>query len=131
MLLWDTRIRRKSTPRRWHRRLVRPGLEFLEVRLAPATFTVKNTNDNGPDSPPDAILAATAALNSGGPDTISFEIPYSATGHYYYRDDGAGVSNGTVSLANLTPVPVAATSDADLADRDPDHPHSWFSIQLA
>src|SRR5262245_62490994 len=48
----------------------RPRLEPLEDRLAPATFTVRNTNDSGADSLRQAIIDANAA---SGADTIAFD----------------------------------------------------------
>ncbi|HEV3437351.1 MAG TPA: right-handed parallel beta-helix repeat-containing protein [Gemmata sp.] len=51
---------------------VRPRLEMLEDRLAPATFTVTNTNNSGAGSLRQAILNANA---NAGSDTISFNIP--------------------------------------------------------
>ena len=47
------------------------SLEPLEIRILFSTFTVTNSNDSGPGSLRQAILAANAA---GGPDTISFAI---------------------------------------------------------
>src|SRR5262245_50027954 len=49
----------------------RPTLEALEGRLAPATFTVTNTNDAGAGSLRAAILAANA---SPGADVIAFHV---------------------------------------------------------
>lgn len=51
-----------------------PRLEVLrlEERDVPATFTVLNTNDSGPDSFRQAILDANA---TPGPDSIAFNIP--------------------------------------------------------
>jgi RHS repeat-associated protein len=51
---------------------LRPNLVQLEDRLAPATFTVLNTNDSGPDSLRQAILDANATV---GKDEIHFNIP--------------------------------------------------------
>jgi hypothetical protein len=48
---------------------VRPLLEVLETRVAPATFTVTNTSDSGAGSLRQAILDANAA---SGADTIVF-----------------------------------------------------------
>src|SRR5262245_27768694 len=69
-----------SRPRRVHnkrfaRRHFRPRLESLEDRLAPATFTVVNTNDTGAGSLRQAILDANAQANVGGPDRVEFNIP--------------------------------------------------------
>jgi titin len=49
----------------------RPGVEGLEDRLAPATFTVRNTNDAGAGSLRQAILQANARP---GADIINFAI---------------------------------------------------------
>jgi Dockerin type I domain len=54
----------------------RLSLTQLESRLAPAIFTVTNTNDDGTGSLRQAILDANATLNVGGvPDEIHFNIP--------------------------------------------------------
>jgi hypothetical protein len=72
-----------STPNRCR---YRPRLELLEGRLAPATFTVLNTNDAGADSLRAAVLGANV---TPGADTINFNIP------------GAGVK--TISLSSALP----------------------------
>ncbi len=58
--------------KRIHRRrsVVRPRLEALEDRLAPATFTVFNLNDSGAGSLRQAIISADSA---GGANTIAFD----------------------------------------------------------
>lgn len=71
---------------RSHHRAFRPGLEVLEDRLAPATFTVVNTLDSGAGSLRTAILDANAAP---GADLIDFAIP------------GAGVH--TISPSTVLP----------------------------
>jgi hypothetical protein len=53
------------------RRALSPRLEALEDRLAPATFTVRNTNNSGADSLRQAILDSNA---TPGPNTIAFQI---------------------------------------------------------
>src|SRR5262245_42130432 len=85
MLPWDKRSGRKSTPRRWRRRLSRPTLERLEERVVPAALLVTNTDDGGPGSLRQAILDANANL---GPDTIRFAVNPDDARHFYYRDDG-------------------------------------------
>jgi hypothetical protein len=59
-------------------RLKRPRralrLETLEDRLAPATFTVTNTDDSGTGSLRQAITDANNTANTGGPDEIRFNI---------------------------------------------------------
>lgn len=64
----------------------RPSVEGLEDRLAPAVFTVANTNDAGPGSFRSAIAAANALP---GADTITFDIA------------GAGVR--TINLLSALP----------------------------
>src|SRR5262249_32379939 len=49
-------------------RLLRPRLSSLECRVAPATFTVLNLNDSGPDSLRDALGKANA--NPGNDDIV-------------------------------------------------------------
>jgi titin len=62
---------RSAQAKRPTRGYFRPRLESLEDRLAPATFTVLNTNDSGLDSLRQAILNANA---SPGADLITFNI---------------------------------------------------------
>src|SRR5262245_51725801 len=54
------------------RATVRPRVELLEGRLAPATFLVTNTRDGDPGSLREAIHMANA---TPGADTIKFNIP--------------------------------------------------------
>jgi hypothetical protein len=69
-MLTSNRARCAPTKRKTHRPF-RPRLENLEDRLVPATFTVLNTNDSGPDSLRQAILNANA---TPGADLITFNI---------------------------------------------------------
>jgi RHS repeat-associated protein/uncharacterized repeat protein (TIGR01451 family) len=62
----------KPSDRRGRRKTFRPVLETLEDRLAPATFTVLNTNDSGAGSLRQAILDANI---TAVPDLITFNIP--------------------------------------------------------
>ena len=55
---------------------VRPRLEELERRLAPATFTVGNTNDAGAGSLRQALLDSNA---TPGLDTVAFNVPGAGT----------------------------------------------------
>jgi hypothetical protein len=59
------------SPSTRHRSTSRPGLEQLEDRCVPSTFTVVNTADSGTGSLRQAILDANAAP---GLDTINFRI---------------------------------------------------------
>ena len=95
---------------------------LLQYRTEAATLTVTNTADSGPDSFRPAILNANASV--GVTDTIAFDIPPSDPGHLFYRDDGVA--------GQVTPASVAVTSeanDSNIADIDPDWPHSWYSIR--
>jgi PKD domain/Right handed beta helix region/FG-GAP repeat len=66
-------LRSCRSKRTFNRR--RLSLTQLESRLAPAIFTVTNTNDDGTGSLRQAILDANATLNVGGvPDEIHFNI---------------------------------------------------------
>src|SRR5262249_40367812 len=84
----------RTKPRR-----VRLGLELLEDRLTPSTFTVITTADNGDNVNPlagslrQAILQANA---HAGPDIIDFAIP------------GAGVK--TISPTKALPVVTGQTT---------------------
>lgn len=72
---WVDRKSNRSTDRRQQKGFLksfRPRIEFLEDRLAPATFTVLNTNDDGDDSLRRAISNANATTEA---DTIAFNIP--------------------------------------------------------
>jgi titin len=68
--------RARPRARRPARPPFRPRLEALEGRLAPAAFTVSNTNDGGAGSLRQAILDANA---SPGLDTIQFAVPGAGT----------------------------------------------------
>jgi hypothetical protein len=83
---------------------------------------VTSTADSGIGSLREAILHAN---DHPGTDTIGFAIPPGGT-HFYYRDDGVA---GQVSAADI--VATTAADDAEIPNLDPDHPHSWWSIQLA
>ncbi len=74
------------------------GIEVLESRIAPATFLVLNTNDNGAGSLRQAILDANATPNSGGADLISF----------------ASISTGAFVIQPITELP--AISEAVIID---------------
>jgi uncharacterized repeat protein (TIGR01451 family) len=69
MLKSADRHRKTTDPRRGTRR---PGVERLESRAVPATFTVTTTADAGPGSLRQAILNANG---TSGTDTINFIIP--------------------------------------------------------
>jgi CSLREA domain-containing protein len=72
----------------------------------------------------EAINAANSAVTAVA---INFAIPATDLRHFYYKDDGAGSPNGTVTLANVAVT--TAANDASLpADKDPDWPHGWWSI---
>jgi hypothetical protein len=91
---WLKPSRRAARPRPPRpRRRIRPQLEALEDRLAPATFTVINTNESGPGS----LYAAIQQSNStpGLQNEIDFNIP------------GPGVH--TIHLMN-TPLPAITQS---------------------
>jgi hypothetical protein len=68
--LWFRPLQRRRPVYRPTR--VRPLLEALEDRLAPATFVVNNINDSGTGSLRQAILNANATAAA---DTITFNIP--------------------------------------------------------
>lgn len=63
----------------------RLALEDLEGRLAPAVFTVTNTNNDGTGSLRQAITDANNTANTGGPDRIEFNI--AGTGVQTVRPD--------------------------------------------
>ena len=93
---------------------------------APAGGFVVNstadTNDGSCDNPlgtgsgnKDCTLreAINAANTSGSAVGISFAIPAGDPRHFYYKDDGSGSPNGTVTLANVATT--TAANDAALA----------------
>src|SRR5437660_8865434 len=87
---WLRPFRRFLTPRRptaGAARLFLPGLERLENRLAPATFTVSTLADSGLGSLRQAILDANAA--PGATNAIRFALP------------GTGLN----TITPLTPLP--------------------------
>jgi parallel beta-helix repeat protein len=112
-----------------------------------AVFTVTSSGDNGGVNP--APFAGTGTLRQAiidanatpGAETIAFALPWNDQYHFYYKDDGV---SGSVSLANVVPVPTVAldgvtpiTSDLQLENPalvgagntiDPDWAHSWWSI---
>src|SRR5687768_193060 len=64
---------RRSPRPRFH-----PRVERLDDRLAPAVFTVLNTNDSGPDSLRQAILDTNA---TPGADEIRFDLGAEGSSH--------------------------------------------------
>src|SRR5207248_389072 len=83
-------------------RALRPRLEVLEDRLAPAVFTVANSNDSGAGSLRQAILSANA---TPGTNNINFGIGGDVVSGNYLgtsRAGDAGAANGFsgVSVVN-------------------------------
>lgn len=118
-------------------------IESLEDRRLLATVTVNTTSDvldldadvssiasliatpgaDGQISLREAILAANNTPNAGAPDEIHFAIPAFDDGHVYYQN------NGTEGISLDHVMSTSAVNDADIADMDPDWPHSWYRIQ--
>jgi hypothetical protein len=128
-------MRRTKRPRR----STRLEVLTLEDRIVPAILTVTGTGDaiavDGVVTLREAITSANTNANVNadvvgdgdyGTDTIRFNIPAADPGHFYYRTDGTARQ---VTRANVAPTVEA--DDGDIADIDPDHPHSWFSISPA
>ncbi len=88
--------------------------------LGGPSFVVTNTGDTGLGTLREAIYSANL---TPGAHTITFDIPATDPRHFYYRNDGVA---GQVSQADIAVT--TATSDANIADIDPDWPYSWFSI---
>jgi uncharacterized repeat protein (TIGR01451 family)/CSLREA domain-containing protein len=116
----------------------------------PTELVVNNTGDGSDVNPSDgicetgagngictlraAIEEANELAGNCGFLEINFTIPGTDPGHVYYKDDGTGSANGTVSEANITPTLVS--NDASLPTsgalaKDPDYPHSWWQIKPA
>ena len=89
--------------------------------LGGPSFVVTNTGDSGGVGT--LREAITNANLTPGAHTITFAIPATDPRHFYYRNDGVA---GQVSQADIAVT--TATSDANIADIDPDWAHSWFSI---
>src|SRR5262245_42952405 len=119
--LWN-RVAGLSRPTRPARRAhARLGVEPLEDRSLPSTFTVLNLNDSGADSLRQAIRDANAAP---GADAIAFAAGLSGTlnlssGEMSVTDDltigGPGASQLTVSGNDLSRVFSISGSSTDVA----------------
>ena len=70
---------------------------------------------------------ANSTPNAGGADRIEFNIDASDRHHFYYKDDGVA---GQVTHDSNFVVTTFEANDANITNRDPDWPHSWFSIQV-
>ena len=95
--------------------------QMVVPRAQAASFVVTNTNDAGTGSLRQAILNANVDPIS---DSIVFNIPPTDPRHFYYLNNGVA---GTVSRSMISVT--SAADDAQIADIDPDWPHSWFSIE--
>lgn len=93
--------------------------EFSGVPGA-TSYEVTSTADSGPGTLRNAINNAN---DQPGQQSITFAIPADDPGHVYYRNDNVP---GQVTLANVTGT--TAATDANIADIDPDHPYSWWTI---
>jgi CSLREA domain-containing protein len=104
--------------------------EFNQTQTG-ATFVVNSTNDPGDGVCDDAECTLREAINAANANAdaniITFDIPATDLGHYYYKDDGSGTPNGHVTPANVTTT--TASVDTSIPDIDPDWPHSWWSIR--
>ncbi|HMG74860.1 MAG TPA: LamG-like jellyroll fold domain-containing protein [Pyrinomonadaceae bacterium] len=94
------------------------------------TFVVNTTVDTDDVCTSDpggcSLREAINAANASGGGRITFDIPFDDGHHYYYAAD---VGDG-VSLDHVTPVPNTATTDDEILGKDPQWPHSWWSIQI-
>ncbi|HVS81721.1 MAG TPA: LamG-like jellyroll fold domain-containing protein [Pyrinomonadaceae bacterium] len=113
------------------RGVARPQGSHVDIGAFELQTYVVNTTADHDDTVCDASdctlrEAINAANTHPGPDRIAFNIPVGDLGHFYYQDNsGSGVSSGNV-------MPTTAADDARLpSDKDPDWPHSWWSIQLS
>ena len=74
----------------------------------------------------EAIIATNNTPNDLAADQVLFNIPDGTVGQYYYQND---FTPGSVSLANISDAFVLG-GESGIADFDPDHPFSWFRIDL-
>ena len=86
----SSRSRQTAKPRRKRLSTVWPCIEALEDRTVPTTFTVNTASDilghdSGLLSLRQAIIDANTNPNSGGPDTIAFNIPGAGV-HIHFAD---------------------------------------------
>src|SRR5260221_674530 len=116
--LWNRKKTFKRVMSAGRRLSFRPTLRELEHRLAPAIFTVVNTNDSGTGS---LRAAITSANNSSGADSITFSLTLPATitlasALPQITDgltiDGPGPNNLTISGDLKFPVFSTATGQA-------------------
>ena len=110
---------------RHHRHRLGPAQQHLRVlaRRRPGRAELRRDQHRrlgGLGSLREAIFNANL---TPGAQTITFAIPATDPRHFYYRNDGVA---GQVSQADIAVT--TATSDANIADIDPDWAHSWFSI---
>src|SRR5262245_38191243 len=87
--------RSKSHRTRRRRAAIRPRLETLEDRTAPAVFTVTNTADSGPGSLRQAVLDANNKVDA---DSITFDPAVFATGETIQMTGGPYVITNSVSI---------------------------------
>ncbi|MDX6443533.1 MAG: trimeric autotransporter adhesin [Blastocatellia bacterium] len=93
-------------------------------------FLVNTTNDIDDGNCNVAHCSLREAINATNTAVtavaIKFDIPVTDPRHFYYKDDGVA-NQVTNDLSHV--VVTTAVDDASLpADKDPDWPHSWWSI---
>ncbi len=105
--------------------IVDQALDVVDGNTSSIAALLGDKGADGLVSLREAIQAANATPNGAEPDRIVFDFADGSVGHLYYQDDGLA---GSLDPARVTAVP--AGGEALITDFDPDHPHTWFRIDL-
>ena len=104
--------------------VVDTALDILDGDTSSIGALLADKGTDGLISLREAIMATNNTANLGVSDVINFNIADGTASQWYYADDAVA---GTVT-GPATAVPVGG--EAAVLDFDPDHPHSWFRIDL-
>ncbi len=106
--------------------VVDTALDILDGDTSSISALLADKGADGFISLREAILATNNTVNTGSPDQILFDIADGSASQFYYQNDGVA---GSVTLANIADATVLG-GEIGVFDFDPDHPHSWFRIDL-